>query len=445
LGQSKGKIVKVSVFGMGYVGSVVAGCFARDGHEVLGVDVSPAKIDLINSGKAPVIEPGLDDMMAAGVRQGRLRATADHHGAVLATEISMICVGTPARPMGDLDLRHVLRVCESIGESLRDKEAYHLVVVRSTMLPGSVEEQVIPQLERSSGKQEGQGFGVLMNPEFLRESCAVQDFYQPSRTVIGARRQCDADKLAELYRSCAAPVIVTSLKVAEMVKYADNVFHALKVAFGNEIGSICKEAGADSQEVMEIFCQDRKLNLSPVYLKPGFAYGGSCLPKDLQALGRFARSRDVVTPLLNAIAVSNEQQIANAFRWTLEKGKRRVGVLGFAFKEGTDDLRQSPMVTLVEMMLGKGLELQLYDRNVALTKLLGANRQFIEEHIPHISRLMVSSIDAVIESSDLILIGNRDPAFFSALSRLRADQHVLDLTPGAKPIETIARYERLNG
>ncbi|MFN7140434.1 MAG: nucleotide sugar dehydrogenase, partial [Limisphaerales bacterium] len=340
--------MKISIFGLGYVGAVISGCFAKGGHQVIGVDTDRTKVDLINSGKSPIIETGLDELISEGVKNGSIRATTDSEAAVLESDITMICVGTPSRNTGDLDLTFINRVCEDIGKVLAKKPTRHLVVTRSTMLPGSMAGTVIPALERSSGKKAGEGFGIAINPEFLRESSAVADFYNPPKTVVGSLLREDGEVVAKLYEGLPGPMIHTKLETAEMVKYVDNVFHALKITFANEIGAVCKSMNIDAHEVMGIFCQDKKLNLSPAYLKPGFAYGGSCLPKDLRALNRLARSRDVVVPMLNGIAQSNEQQIATAVQLIREKNKKKIGILGFAFKAGTDDLRESPIVTLAE-------------------------------------------------------------------------------------------------
>jgi GDP-mannose 6-dehydrogenase len=437
--------LKISVFGLGYVGAVISACFAKDGHTIIGVDTDTMKVDLINAGKSPIIENGLEQLIEEGVKRGGIQATIDPEFAVLESEISMLCVGTPSKSNGDLDLTYVGRVCENIGRILKHKTQYHLVVVRSTMLPGSVHGTVIPALERSSGKHAGIDFGVAINPEFLRESSAIQDFYNPPKTVIGAMSKKDGDVVASLYQGLPGPLIQTRIEVAEMVKYVDNVFHALKITFANEIGSICKQLNVDSHEVMDIFCHDKKLNLSPAYLKPGFAYGGSCLPKDLRALNRLAKSKDVSVPVLSSISESNEQQIKNALELIREKGKKRIGILGFAFKSGTDDLRESPIVTLAESLLGKGYELKLYDSHVSLARLLGANRRYIEQHIPHISRLMVDSIPEILAHAEIVIIGNQNEEFFEALSRLNAHQSVIDLTPNSKKFTTVASYERLCG
>jgi GDP-mannose 6-dehydrogenase len=437
--------LKISVFGLGYVGAVISACFAKDGHEVIGVDTDPLKVDLINSGQSPIIEKGLDLLMEEGVKAGRIQATIDQEFALAQTDISMVCVGTPSKASGELDLTFVSRVCENIGKILATKSGYHLVVARSTMLPGSVIGTVIPALERASGKKAGVDFGVAINPEFLREGSAINDFYNPPKTVVGALKKEDADAVLALYKNLPGPMISTRIETAEMVKYVDNVFHALKITFANEIGSICKQLGVDSHEVMSIFCEDKKLNLSPAYLKPGFAYGGSCLPKDLRALTRLADRKDVAVPMLDAIGESNEQQIRTAVQLIRETGKKRIGILGFAFKAGTDDLRESPIVTLAENLLGKGFDIKLYDSHVSLAKLIGANRRYIEQHIPHISRLMVETISEVIQHAEIIIIGNQNEEFFKALSQTNGQQHILDLTPNVKKPEIAAHYERLCG
>ncbi len=437
--------MNISIFGLGYVGAVLSGCFAKNGHTVIGVDTDATKADLINRGKSPIIETDLGPLIAAGVSAKKIRATTEHEAAILETEISMICVGTPSGKVGDLDLSFVARVCENIGAALEKKTAYHLVVVRSTMLPGSVKGTVVPALEKSSGKKAGKDFGVAINPEFLRESSAVHDFYNPPKTVIGAMNPRDGEMVAALYKGLPGPVIQTSIETAEMVKYVDNVFHALKITFANEIGAVCKPLGVDAHEVMRIFCEDKKLNISPAYFKPGFAFGGSCLPKDLRALTRLAHVKDVSALLLASILQSNEQQIKNAIELIQSKGKKKIGVLGFAFKAGTDDLRESPMVAVIETLLGKGYDLKLYDSYVSLAKLVGANRRYIEQHIPHISRLMVDSIDELLTHAEIIVIGNDNAEFFSALKGLKREQFVLDLTTNSKPPEVEAAYESLSG
>ena len=437
--------MNISIFGLGYVGTVVAGCFAKAGHRVIGVDTERAKVDLINSGRSPIIEAEIEELLAAGVATGTVRATTDARDAVEATELSLLCVGTPSQPSGELDLTYIRRVCEDIGAVLRGKAARHVVVVRSTVLPGTIRDVVIPALERSSEKNFDVEFGVVMNPEFLRESTAVADFYAPPKTVIGSRNRADGELVARLYEGISAPLIHTALEVAETVKYCDNIFHALKITFGNEVGALCKSIGVDSHEVMRIFCQDTKLNLSPAYLKPGFAYGGSCLPKDLRALTWLARSRDIEIPMLSHITPSNDAQIRSALRLITSDGKRKIAVLGFAFKGGTDDLRESPIVTVVEALLGKGCELRLFDPYVNTARLVGANRRYIEGHIPHIAKLMVASAEEAVAGVDTVLIGNINTAYAPALATLTAEQRVIDLTISGKASATAARYERLVG
>lgn len=419
--------MRISVFGLGYVGAVSAGCLAKDGHNVFGVDPNTAKVDFINNGRTPIIEKDIGEIIAEAVAGRRLKATTDVCEAVSATEISLICVGTPSQVNGNLDLSAVRKVCEQIGAVIKDKSSFHVVVARSTMLPGSMRSVVIPTLEQASGKKAGEDFGVCINPEFLREGTAVWDYYNPPKTVIGESDTVTGDMLVRLYDKLNAPLIRTDVETAEMVKYTDNAWHALKVAFANEIGNICKAAGIDGHKVMEIFCQDTKLNLSPYYMKPGFAFGGSCLPKDVRALTYKGRSMDLDLPVLNAIIPSNRRQVETGIGMVTAYGKKKVGILGFAFKVGTDDLRESPLVDLVEALLGKGYELKLYDRNVNLAALTGANRSYILNHIPHISRLMVSDMSEVLEFADVIVIGNAAEEFKRVIGQLRPGQVVIDL------------------
>lgn len=420
-------IMKLSVFGIGYVGCVSAACFASAGHDVTGVDLNPTKVAIINSGKSPIVEAGVDELIATMVAAKQLRATTDSLQAVLSSEVSLVCVGTPSNANGSLDLDHVKHVCEEIGAALKQKSGRHTVVIRSTMLPGTIESLVMPTLEKNSGKQAGTDFGVCINPEFLREGSSLKDFNAPPFTLIGADDEQTANLVRELYAAIDAPLFVTALKTAEMVKYACNCFHALKVSFANEIGNICKAVGIDSHEVMEVFTQDTKLNLSPYYLTPGFAFGGSCLPKDLRAINYKARQVDVETPVLSAILPSNRLQIERAVDMVLQTKKKRVGVLGFSFKAGTDDLRESPMVTLIETLIGKGLQLSIYDRDVSLARLFGANKQYIEREIPHISQLMRGSVEEVIRESEVVIIGNKAAEFRNIEAHLKPGQLVLDL------------------
>src|SRR5688500_4871249 len=398
--------MKVSVFGLGYVGSVSAACFAADGHDVVGVDVNPDKVAAVNSGRSPIVEPGLEELLASAVTEGRLRATTSTEDAVNSTDMSLICVGTPSRKNGSLDLTYLTRVCEQIGDALRTKDDYHVVVVRSTVLPGTTHDTVIPALEARSGKKYGEGFGVAVNPEFLREGSALKDFRHPPLTLVGHNHAADAVPTRSLYDSVEAPLVSTSIQVAEMMKYTSNAWHAVKVVFANEIGNLCKRVGVDSHEVMDIFCQDDKLNLSSYYLKPGFAFGGSCLPKDVRALQYRAKEVDLDMPMINAVLNSNRLQVQHAIDRIVETGKKKIGLLGFSFKAGTDDLRESPLVILAEALLGKGYALKIFDRNVSLARLVGANKQYIDEQIPHLSRHLCESIDEVIDDCEVIVVGN---------------------------------------
>ncbi len=419
--------MEISIFGLGYVGAVTAGCLATDGHSVIGVDPNTTKVDLINQGITPIVEKDIGDMIANTVRAGLLRATSDAREAVFNSSITLVCVGTPSQINGNLDMSHVRKVCEEIGAALRDKRAFHVVVMRSTMLPGSMRAVVIPTLEASSGKEAGVDFGVCINPEFLREGTAVYDYYHPPKTVIGESDTQAGEILAKLYEKMDAPLICTDVETAEMVKYSDNSWHAVKVVFANEIGNICKAVGIDSHKVMEIFCRDTKLNLSSYYMKPGFAFGGSCLPKDLRALTYKGKNLDLELPLMNSLLRSNERQIENGIKMVIDKGFRKVGILGFSFKAGTDDLRESPLVNVIEYLLGKGYELKLYDSNVNLAALTGANQDYILNHIPHIAKLMVPSIDEVLDFAETIVIGNGAEEFRNVPDHLQAHQVVVDL------------------
>ncbi|GJJ04899.1 GDP-mannose 6-dehydrogenase [Duganella rhizosphaerae] len=419
--------MKISIFGLGYVGAVSAGCLASDGHEVIGVDPNRTKVDLINQGTTPIIEKDIGEMIAATVKSGHLRATVDVRDAVMGSDMSLICVGTPSQLNGNLDLSHVRKVCEQIGAAIKEKTSFHVVVARSTMLPGSMSSVVIPTLEAASGKKAGVDFGVCNNPEFLREGTAVYDYYHPPKTVIGESDEKAGAMLVELYAKMDAPLVRTNVETAEMVKYTDNTWHAVKVAFANEIGNICKAVGIDGHKVMEIFCQDTKLNLSSYYMKPGFAFGGSCLPKDVRALTYKARSLDLDLPLLNSVLPSNQKQVEKGLKMIMDKGARKVGILGFSFKAGTDDLRESPLVDVIEHLLGKGYELKLYDKNVNLAALTGANQDYILNHIPHISKLMVESMDEVLAFADTIVIGNGAAEFKTVPGLLKPGQNLVDL------------------
>src|SRR5882757_8203654 len=433
--------MKLSVWGLGYVGTVSAGCLAQEGHEVIGVDSEPTKVDLINAGKSPIIEKDIGRIIEQQVAAGRLSATVDAAVAVEQTDLLLICVGTPSRGNGDIELKYVRHVCEQIGAALRNHHGAPVVAIRSTMLPGTMRDVVIPTLEACSGRRAGVEFGVCINPEFLREGTAIHDFFNPPKTVIGELNQASGDLVASLYSRLDAPLIRTGIETAEMVKYADNAWHALKVGFANEIGNVCKELEVDSHRVMDIFCQDTKLNLSSYYLKPGFAFGGSCLPKDLRALLYKAKMLDVPLPILAAVLPSNELQIERAVQTVINHGSRKVGILGFSFKAGSDDLRNSPVVELTERLLGKGFELRIYDSNVRLASIHGANRDYILHRIPHISGLMVSSIDEVLEHANTIVIGNAAPEFGDIPRRLGLRQTLIDLVRISESRSAAGVYE----
>jgi GDP-mannose 6-dehydrogenase len=419
--------MNISIFGLGYVGAVSAACLAKNGHNILGVDVEPTKVELINNGKTPIIEKDIADLIEKAVQAGQLRATTNTSEAIINSELSFICVGTPSQLNGDLDLKYIRRVCKQIGKALKSKSERHIVVIRSTILPGTMRKVIIPLLEQYSGKIAGEDLGICNNPEFMREGNAVHDFYHPPKTVIGETDKQSGDILASIYKSMNAPLIRIDLETAEMVKYVDNIWHALKIGFANEIGNVCKVLGIDGQRIMDIFCQDIKLNISSSYLKPGFAFGGSCLPKDLRAFTYKARGLDLDLPILNSILPSNILQIERGLRMIMEKGNKKVGVLGFGFKAGTDDLRESPMVEVIERLLGKGYEICIYDRYVKLASLVGANRDYILNRISHISSLMVDSIEEVLSRADTLVIGNSDEEFSGIMGRIKDGQVVVDL------------------
>jgi GDP-mannose 6-dehydrogenase len=419
--------MRISIFGLGYVGCVSAACFAKNGHTVIGVDVNAAKREILAAGRSPVVEKDLDALIADGVANGRIRTAASAADAVAETDVSLICVGTPSRPNASLDLDYVARVCEEIGAALRSKVSAHVVCVRSTMLPGSTDDVVIPALTRGFGGVLPARVEVAVNPEFLREGSAVADFFSPPKTVVGAANEKTATTIVGLYAGIEAPVFKTPIRVAETVKYVDNVFHATKISFANEIGSVCKIAGVDSHEVMRIFAADTKLNISPAYLKPGFAFGGSCLPKDVRALVYYARAHDLNLPLLSSLLPSNDVQIDRAANMIFAQGKKRLGFFGISFKPGTDDLRESPLVRLIEMCLGKGYEIRIYDRSVSLARLVGANKAYIEKEIPHVSRLLSTDLAEVTAFADVIVVGHRSPEFVAEVRAVASKKVVIDL------------------
>lgn len=432
--------MNISVFGLGYVGTVSAACFAQQNHQVIGVDINSQKVKIIDNGRSPVIERDIDEIISESVSAGLLCATEDAYEAIMGSDLSFICVGTPSNSNGSLDLSYVTRVCNEIGRALKDKAEFHIVVLRSTVLPGTTQAVVIPALQESSRKIAGQDFGFIHNPEFLREGTAVYDFYHPPFTVIGAQDQRSAEVIKNLYEGLEAPVFTVPVESAEMIKYTCNAFHALKVSFANEIGNICKKHNIDSHQIMDIFCEDDKLNLSPYYLKPGYAFGGSCLPKDLRALLYHGHREDLSLPVLEAILRSNELQIKRGVEMVRETGKKKIGVLGFSFKAGTDDLRESPLVEMIEILLGKGYQIRIYDRNVSLARLYGSNKAYIEREIPHISSLMCDSIEDVLAFSEVIVIGNNDAEFGQIPNHVNSDQKVIDLVR----IEKIVQHTEMN-
>lgn len=408
--------MNISIFGLGYVGCVGAACLAKLGHHVIGVDVIENKVRLINEGKPTIIEEGIAELCAEAHEAGRMRATMDASEAVMGSDISFIVVGTPSGKDGHLNLSYVYAVAEHIGQALGKKDSFHLIAIRSTVLPGT-NEKVGEIIERESGKKRNHDFDVVSNPEFLRESSSVKDYFNPPLTLIGTDNPRAEAIMRELYKDIPAELICTDIKVAEIMKYVNNTYHALKIVFGNEVGNICKQLNIDSHKVMEIFCKDRQLNISPYYFKPGFAYGGSCLPKDMKALSTLAHDLYVEIPVIDSIHPSNEKQKDNAVKAILSKGKRKVGILGLSFKSGTDDLRSSPIVDVVERLLGKGCEIRIYDKNVVVSELTGTNRDFIMDKIPHLQHFITSDFDSVCTSSDILVIANKEKEFKLLMER----------------------------
>lgn len=429
--------MNISVFGMGYVGVVTAACLAREGHFVTGVDVVQEKIDLINAGKSPIVEPEIEELVRQEVGEGRLQATHDVCHAVDASDIAIICVGTPSREDGALNTEYIESVTLKIGENLRERKRKFCFVLRSTVLPGTVNGKVIPLLEEASGKKVGDGIDILFHPEFLREGSSVRDFYCPPKIVIGEAVEGSGKTLMELYKGISAPCFFTEIEVAEMVKYSDNIFHAAKITFANEIGQICFQKKVDSRRVMEIFCADTKLNISPAYLKPGFAFGGSCLPKDLRAIVSEARRKNIKIPMLENILESNRLQIERVLSLIIKSGPSKIGLAGLSFKSGTDDLRESPFVQLSELLLGKGYELRIFDECVRVEHLIGRNKAYIDRVFPHLASLLVPNIQA-FDICDTILINHRIES--SIIEEwLETDKYVFDLT-GSNVIENNEKY-----
>jgi GDP-mannose 6-dehydrogenase len=435
--------MKISVFGLGYVGTVSAACLAARGHQVVGVDVNAAKVDLVRAGAAPIVEQGIAELIRDTSARGLLRATTSADEAVAGSDISLICVGTPSARNGNLDIGALVRVTREIGAALKDKAARHIVVVRSTLLPGTFRNIIVPELESASHRKAGVNFGVAINPEFLREGSAVNDFHNPEKTVVGADDTAAAQSAMDIYDGLPGKRITASPEIAELAKYVDNVWHALKIGFANEVGNICKAQAIDSHAVMDVFLSDRKLNISPAYLKPGFAFGGSCLPKDTRAIAYLARVCDLELPLLQSILPSNHRQIERALDWVLSFGKRRVALLGCAFKAGTDDLRESPYVILAERLLGKGCAIRIFDNNVRISMLMGANRDYIHATIPHIAKLLVASGKDAVEDAELVILTAASPEYVGAAKHLRQDQILLDFAH-APELSNVANYDGVN-
>jgi len=420
--------MKINVFGLGYVGCVTASCLANDGHDVIGIDIDDIKVDAINSGNSPIVEPGLSETIEKARASGRLAATTKMSKEDFSySDVSIVCVGTPSEATGGLDLKYIEKVSEEIGGLIKECNKYHVINIRSTILPGTCEEIILPIIEETSGKKVGEQIGLCMNPEFMREGTSIEDYYDPPFTVIGQHDEKCGDIVASLYEKVSGALYKTSLKSAEMVKYACNTFHALKVVFANEIGRICKHLGVDSHEVMKIFVEDTKLNISPYYLKPGFAFGGSCLPKDLRAILYKSRVMDIDLPVLNSIIPSNTVHIKSAFNLIRRTGCKKIGMLGLSFKKDTDDLRESPMVELAEMLIGKGYQLSIYDREVSMAKIFGSNKEYIETVIPHVSTLMKESINNVLNEAEVVICCKSDDEYIAALADIGSEQIVIDL------------------
>ncbi|KWX66508.1 nucleotide sugar dehydrogenase [Mycobacterium sp. NAZ190054] len=436
-------LTSVSVFGLGYVGCVSAVCLASQGHRVIGVDVNQDKVDALARGMSPVVEARLGDLAAEVVAAGDLTVTTETTAAVVNSDLSLVCVGTPSAHGGGLSTEYLEQVTDAIGAALADKNGWHVVVYRSTMVPGTCEDLLIPRLESASGKRAGVDFGVCVNPEFLREGTSVRDFFNPPKTVVGETDCRSGKTVLALYDGLPGRQFQVPIRVAEMTKYVDNSFHALKVGFANEIGAICSALALDSHEVMEIFLADTKLNISTAYLRPGFAFGGSCLPKDVRALTHTARRNDLDVPLLANLLTSNESHMRRAVDLVLATGRHRVGIFGLSFKPGTDDLRDSPMLELAERLIGKGFDVKIYDPTVVLSRLTGANKTFISRQLPHIGELLTDDADAVFDHGELLVVGSRDPEVVDVIDRAGPDRLIVDLVrlPGAEHLRTMPNYQ----
>jgi GDP-mannose 6-dehydrogenase len=428
--------LSVSIFGLGYVGSVSAACFASMGHKVIGVDVSRAKVEMLDSGRTPIVEARMSELVAEANKACRLHATTDAMQAVLNSEVSFVCVGTPSLKNGKLDLSHIENVAREIGAAIKQKKGPHVFVLRSTVLPGTTENVVLPILEKESGKQCGRDFTVCYNPEFMREGSAVADFLNPPYTIMGASDSNHLAPLRELYKDTPGTLYETTIPVAEMVKYFSNCYHALKVGFANEMGTMCKHLGVDAQAVTKIFTSDTKLNISPAYLSPGFAFGGSCLPKDLRAITYKAKELDLKLPLLESLMPSNAEHVDRAIEMVMNTGKKKIAQLGLSFKAGTDDLRESPQVQLIKRLMGEGLEVRIWDEDVSLGRIAGANRQYIEEVIPHIGSVLSADLGGVLRGAEVVILGNKSASREQLAKHLKPEQIVIDLVhldPARRP------------
>lgn len=435
--------MNISIFGLGYVGCVSLGCLARNGHTIVGVDVSETKVRQINNGLPTIIEKDIDIIIKEEHQKGKISATTDFVKAVKETEISIIAVGTPSTSTGHLNLDFIFKVVENIGEALKEKDDFQIVVIRSTVLPGTAN-KCAEIIEKISGKKTDVHFTVISNPEFLREGTAVEDYFNPPITLIGSTNKEAAQKLATLYSNLPGQIVITELQVAEVMKYVNNTFHALKISFANEVGNICSAMKIDSHKVMEIFCMDKELNISPYYFKPGFAYGGSCLPKDLKGLQTLAHDLYVDAPLIQSIDKTNQVQISRAIEMIVQSGKRKLAFLGLSFKQGTDDLRNSPAVAVIEAIIGKGFDVEIYDKNVQLSKLTGTNKEYIDRHIPHLSRLMVSNLNSLLDDAEVIVVNNKEKEYVDALLETSSTAKIIDMVRLPESIRNRPGYTGIN-
>lgn len=411
--------MNISIVGLGYVGAVSSACLAGLGHGVWGVDINAEKVRIINEGRSPIVENGLAEKIAQGRQSGRLCATVDIEQALRETELCFVAVATPSRPNGQIDPAHLFRACKQIGTALSKLGKQQFVVIRSSVLPSIFDECRRIFESTAPGRVE-----LCANPEFLREGTAIRDFEEPPFTILGVDSVAAEETLRSLYSAQSAPLFVLQPRDALMVKYASNAFHALKVTFANEIAAVCQQADVNAEAVMKVFCNDTKLNVSPRYLMPGFAFGGSCLPKDVRAILHAGKELDLHLPLIAAILSSNEQVIERAFQKVRATGKRHIGLIGLSFKSNTDDLRESPFVELAERLLGKGYELRIYDPNVVAARLTGANKQYIDGVIPHLSRLLVHSLEE-LNDAELLIVGHHFDGVAALLANARAS--IIDL------------------